>query len=72
MREEVSLDPELLLHELQHVRQFQTVVGFPFRYLWESIRRGYVDNRFEVEARAVAAERMAQSAMVSSTIKSRG
>jgi Domain of unknown function (DUF4157) len=44
---------ELLAHELTHVRQFRdgmTVLG----YVWAS-RCGYRRNRYEVEARAVAA-----------------
>lgn len=49
---------ELLLHELAHVRQFQESPAFPLRYLWESIRRGYYMNRFEVDARAYAADRV--------------
>lgn len=40
----------LLLHELGHVRQFRRDKGFPMRYLWESIRRGYSRNRYEAEA----------------------
>jgi hypothetical protein len=49
---------ELLLHELRHVDQFEASVFFPVLYLWESVRHGYVGNRFEVEARAYAASRM--------------
>ncbi len=49
------LDPALLLHEVAHVRQFQRVRGFPIRYLWESLRRGYAHNCFEHEANAFAA-----------------
>jgi hypothetical protein len=49
---------ELLLHELRHVDQFEASVAFPVLYLWESIRRGYVRNRFEVDARAYAAARV--------------
>jgi hypothetical protein len=49
---------ELLLHELAHVRQFQESPAFPLRYLWESFRRGYYMNRFEVDARAFAADRV--------------
>lgn len=45
---------ELLLHELGHVRQFAARRDFPLRYIWESVRRGYHDNRFEREARAFA------------------
>jgi hypothetical protein len=42
-----------LKHELCHVRQYQRygIAGFIMRYLWESIRKGYRNNRFEAEAR---------------------
>ena len=58
-----KLDPdiELLLHELRHVDQFEATALFPVLYLWESVRRGYVGNRFEVEARAYAASRLRES-----------
>lgn len=49
---------ELLLHEFAHVRQFGERLTFPLLYLWESIRRGYHDNRFEVDARTFAAGRV--------------
>lgn len=42
-----------LRHELKHVEQ-QLRYGclwFVFLYLWESIRHGYYNNRFEQEAR---------------------
>ena len=48
---------ELLLHELRHVDQFEAGPAFPILYLWESLRRGYVGNRFEVDARDFAALR---------------
>ena len=48
---------ELLLHELRHVQQFGADRAFPLRYLWESVRRGYTRNRFELDARAYAAAR---------------
>lgn len=54
---ELVRDAELLLHEIRHVQQFSTVTGFPCRYLWESLVRGYHRNRFEVDARAYAARR---------------
>ena len=54
----VALDPELLLHELRHAYQFQASAAFPFLYLWESVRRGYVDNRYEADARSYAARRL--------------
>jgi hypothetical protein len=48
------LTPGLLLHELRHVHQFQGGVTFPWAYLWETVRRGYHDNRFEADARTYA------------------
>ena len=53
----VTLDPELLLHELRHVRQFEEDRAFPLRYLWRSLRYGYLDNPYEADARAFAARR---------------
>ena len=48
----------LLKHELCHVRQYQRhgFAGFLIKYLWESIRKGYYNNRFEVEARSAESE----------------
>jgi len=54
----VRLDPELLLHELRHVHQFEADRTFPVRYLWRSIRHGYIENPYEADARAYAARRM--------------
>lgn len=53
--------PELLLHELAHVRQFAGSAAFPVRYLWESLRRGYSRNQYEVAARVFAADRVHRS-----------
>lgn len=55
---DVSFAAELLLHELRHVQQFEASVTFPLRYIWESVRRGYFDNRYEADARAYAARRL--------------
>lgn len=55
---DVEPSAELALHELRHVHQFEASAAFPILYLWESVRRGYVRNRFEVDARAYAAERL--------------
>jgi hypothetical protein len=43
-----------LLHELKHVEQFEQhgFLSFLFIYLWESIRHGYTNNKYEIEARA--------------------
>jgi hypothetical protein len=58
----LDLEPslELLLHELRHVHQFQASRAFPILYLWESVRHGYVSNRFEADARQYAAARSAE------------
>ena len=53
--------PELLLHEIRHVLQFEAGKAFPILYVWESFRRGYHRNRFEVDARAFAARRVRES-----------
>ena len=48
-------NPWLMLHEYCHVlRQWQTGSLTVPRYLLELLRRGYWNNRFEVEARAFA------------------
>jgi hypothetical protein len=56
-------DERLLLHEWRHVAQFGASKTFPILYLWESLRRGYWNNRFEVEARAYAADRVRHAQM---------
>jgi hypothetical protein len=42
-----------LLHELKHVEQYQRygTIRFIILYLYETMRNGYRNNRFEVEAR---------------------
>ena len=52
------LEAELLLHEFRHVQQFESDITFPLRYLWESVRRGYFANRYEVDAREYAGRRI--------------
>lgn len=41
-------------HEMCHIRQFQRygVFNFICKYLWESIRKGYYNNQYEIEARS--------------------
>ena len=43
-----------VLHELKHVDQFRQhgFLSYVFLYLWESIRNGYANNKYEIEARA--------------------
>lgn len=51
------LTPELLEHELTHVRQWLADPLFPIRYTLATLRHGYHDNPYEVEARAAARAR---------------
>ena len=53
--------PRLLLHELAHVRQFAEQRAFPVLYCWESLRRGYYNNRFETAADTFADTRLAEA-----------
>lgn len=58
-------DPDLVLHEYFHViRQWQTRRLTIWRYVVESLRRGYRLNRFEIEARQFAATHLAQLRLV--------
>lgn len=50
-------DPTLVLHEYCHVlKQWEPGALTTFRYVLEWMRRGYWDNRFEIEARAFASD----------------
>lgn len=51
-------DRRLLAHELQHVRQYKRYgfLPFIFLYLLESLRKGYHNNKFEIEARQAERE----------------
>jgi hypothetical protein len=42
-----------LKHELCHIRQFKQHGFLPFiiKYLWESLKTGYYNNKYELEAR---------------------
>jgi len=46
-------DEKWVKHELCHIKQFKEHGYFLFlvKYIWESIKKGYYSNRFEVEAR---------------------
>ena len=46
-----------VLHEVEHVRQFNRYgfLRFAVLYLIEYARKGYYNNRFEIEARAAEA-----------------
>ena len=49
------MTPELLEHELTHVRQWKRDPFFPIRYCLATLRHGYRNNPYEVEARLAAA-----------------
>lgn len=53
-RQEFLQRPDLMVHEVEHVRQYQRhgFVPFLFLYLVDWMRKGYYNNRFEAEARA--------------------
>lgn len=52
-RQEFLANPDWVRHELVHVEQFRQFGFWNFlgRYLWETVRKGYYMNKFEVEAR---------------------
>jgi len=47
----VRLSRRLLVHELTHVRQWEADPWFPVRYTLETLKHGYRENRYEIEAR---------------------
>lgn len=55
---DADLTPELLLHELAHVRQWRSVRWFALRYRWQCLRRGYTHNAYEVAARQAARDKL--------------
>ncbi|MEP6700855.1 MAG: DUF4157 domain-containing protein [Bacteroidota bacterium] len=46
-------DSDWVCHELKHVQQYQEngFLGFIAKYLFDSVKNGYYENKFEVEAR---------------------
>lgn len=53
-RKALLSDPYWLNHELKHVEQYLRYgsLWFLALYLWESMRKGYRNNKYEIEARA--------------------
>jgi hypothetical protein len=57
--EQFFADPVLVLHEYCHVmKQWEPGHLTTARYIMEWMRRGYWDNRFEIEAREFAADNL--------------
>ena len=52
-KQEFLEDREWVCHELKHVEQYKEngFLGFIMKYLFESIKHGYYNNKYEVEAR---------------------
>jgi hypothetical protein len=52
-KESFLADERWVNHELCHINQFAAhgYVMFTIKYLWESLRVGYYNNKYEVEAR---------------------
>ena len=53
-KENFLADEHWVKHELCHVKQFAANGNllFTLKYLWESLRVGYYNNKYEIEARA--------------------
>jgi hypothetical protein len=52
-KEQFLKNQRWLRHEVRHLRQFQEhgFIPFIFLYLLESLKKGYRNNKYEVEAR---------------------
>src|SRR5688500_18852195 len=63
-KEQFLADERLVKHELCHVKQYKEngFVLFLIKFLIESIRKGYYNNRLEVEARAAERAEVAEDA----------
>ena len=53
-KKEFLADTQWVCHELRHVQQYKQhgFAGFIAKYLFDWIKNGYYNNRFEVEARS--------------------
>lgn len=63
--EEFIKNERWLRHELVHIKQYQKhgIIRFFVLYLIESLKRGYRNNRFEVEARQGEADGFVKNKM---------
>jgi hypothetical protein len=52
-KKDFLLNDAWVCHELTHIKQFEEngLIGFLCKYLWESIKTGYHNNKYEIEAR---------------------
>ena len=53
-KEDFLKNEKWVKHEMCHIRQFEKYGHFTFIiiYLWESIKHGYFNNKYEIEARS--------------------
>ncbi len=59
-KEDFLKNDKWLKHELCHIGQYKQhgYMGFIVKYLWESLKKGYYNNKFEVEARKAENENL--------------
>ena len=52
-KQEFLQNKKWVKHEIKHIEQYRQHGYFVFlaKYVWESIRHGYYNNKFEIEAR---------------------
>ena len=52
-RQQFLADEKWVMHEVCHLQQFKKHGTFIFilKYVWESLKHGYYNNKYEVEAR---------------------
>lgn len=52
-KEDFLKDEKWVKHEMCHIHQFKQYgfLTFIFKYIWESMKNGYYNNKYEVEAR---------------------
>jgi hypothetical protein len=53
-KENFLKDEKWIKHELCHIKQYEEhgIILFLIKYLWESLKVGYYNNKYEIEARA--------------------
>ncbi len=53
IKQEFLSNQKWLKHELCHIKQYKEhgYILFIIKYIWECFRKGYYNNKFEVEAR---------------------
>jgi hypothetical protein len=53
-KENFLKDEKWVKHELCHIKQYEEhgIILFLIKYLWESLKVGYHNNKYEMEARA--------------------